>query len=512
MTTRPSAALAALLISFFLLAMCGCTLPMQDPFPSDGAAVPEAAPEEIVSQPAGVVDTIKIAYNNTDSLNPYLVTSTVNANIMPLIYDSIVKLDRQYKAEKLLAENITLTPETCTVTIRGGVKFSNGAALTSADVVYSAAQVMTAGGIYGGLLANVAEVTAPDERTVIFTLKKPDVLFESLLTFPIVCEASPDIGSGRYILSGSGENMLLTVNPLWFGTSKQGIKTISLINQLDSETFFYSLKLGTINYAYSDLSGNEVLSLGISTQSVPLNNLIYLGINSTKKLLSDIRMRQVINSSLSRTQLADGAYAARAVPAYTPFNPVVPEVSSLGANPQSLPAAASLMAELGYEADKKDAEGYYTIGVNRVSMRLLVNNENLSRMQLATDIQRQMKELGIEIIIDSRTFAQYTAALATWDFDLYIGEVKLYNNRDITELITNKGSLGFGAGENAPLSAANASLMSGALTTEQFVTEFNRELPFLPLMYRSGMVAFSRDIHPECSATEQDIFYNIENW
>lgn len=507
MTKRLMALFCALLAVLALVT--GCSLPLKEPSPAENAPAESASSAETIA----AIDTLKIAYNNTDSLNPYLATGTMNLNVVPLLYDPLVKLDEQYAVHNVLAEKIDLTPEQCTVTLRKDVSFTNGVRLNAADVVYSAKQVLTGSNSYHGLLSNVKDVFATDGYTVVFTLNKPDRLFACMLTFPIVCEAAPAVGSGRYVLGGTGENTKLTRNTNWFGGAGGQIKNIELVNQLDKDTLIYSMKLGAINYVYSDLSGNEALSLGISTQSVPLNNFIFLGINSTKTTLGDARMRQVLTLCINRTELVSGAYAARATPAHTPFNPVIPEIRQLGVEQiQDFTSAARLMEEMGYAADKKDSEGYYTTRQGRLRLRLLVNSENSSRMQLALNLQKSLKELGIEAVIEAKPFAEYKQALEQWNFDLYLGEVKLYNNRDISALLSGKAALGFGVTESETLLAANSAMMAGTMEVKAFVEEFNRHLPFLPLMYRSGMVAFSREIFFEGSATEQDIFYNIENW
>ncbi|WP_312642738.1 ABC transporter substrate-binding protein [Hydrogenoanaerobacterium sp.] len=459
------------------------------------------------------IDTLKIAYNNTDSLNPYLAASTMNLNVISLLYDPLVKLDQQYNAHNIIAEDIQLTAQQCVVTIKQGVQFSNGAAVTADDVVYSAKQVLAEGNSYSGLLSGVSEVTATDSRTVVFTLNTPDRLFANLLTFPIVSEANPLIGSGRYVLQGSGENAKLTVNPNWYGDNKSQIKTIELVNQLDKDTLIYSLKLGTINYVYSDLSGNDALSLGISTQRVPLNHLVYLGMNSTKKILSDVRMRKALNLCINRAELVGSTYASRAVEAHTPFNPQWAEVAALSSKQQQdFGAAAALLEELGYKPANKDSEGYYTTSRGRLRLRLLVNSENSSRVQVAEELKKTLKEFGIELVIDAKTFDAYKTALAQWDFDLYLGEVKLYNNMNLTSMLSSKAKLGFGVVDNEAMIAANSALMAGTIDTQAFIDAFYNFTPFIPLMYRSGMVSFSRETYFDASATEQDIFYNIELW
>lgn len=506
--------ITAITISFVLLLtlLSGCKLKLAETGGFIGASLQNEGKTENQSVQRAV-DTLKIAYNNTDSLNPYLAVSTMNLNVISLLYDPLVKLDQQYKPHNIIAEDIQLTPQQCTVTIKQGVHFSNGLPVTANDVVYSAHQVLTEGNSYFGLLSGVSEVTAADSRTVVFTLRAPDRLFANLLTFPIVSEKNPTIGSGRYILQGSGEDVKLTLNPNWFDGNKSQIKTIELVNQLDKDTLIYSLKLGTINYVYSDLSSSEVLSLGISTQSVPLNHLIYLGINSTKKLISDARMRKALNLCINRAELVGGTYALRAAEAHTPFNPKWDEVTKLNyKQEQDYTAAAALMEELGYKPESKDSEGYYTTRQGRLRLRILVNSENASKMQVAKVLQKNFAELGIELVIETKAFEEYKTALAQWNFDLYLGEVKLYNNMNLTALLTPKSKLGFGNIENGELITANNAMMAGTMDVKQFMGVFDKFTPFVPLMYRSGMVSFSRDTFFEAPATEQDIFYNIEQW
>jgi peptide/nickel transport system substrate-binding protein len=56
-------------------------------------------------------------------------------------------------------------------------KFSDGTAVTSADVLYTIQKEMTAGSPYVATLSNVASVSAPDPETFIFQLKAPNAAF-----------------------------------------------------------------------------------------------------------------------------------------------------------------------------------------------------------------------------------------------------------------------------------------------------------------------------------------------
>lgn len=492
----------ALLLALALL-LGGCQL-SQEPLP--GVLQNEAdSGAQIALQE---INTLKIAYSKEDSLIPYQAQSMMNLNVLPLIYDPLIKLDQEYVPHNIIAKEVVTTAESCIVTVRDDIVFSDGTPLTAQDVLYSARQAV-ASSIYGGAFWRVEEVELTEEGAVAFILSDPDPLFENLLTFPIVCEQNPELGSGRYIRSGE----TLSINPRWYGENNGAIKTIQLINQLDKDTLIYSLKLGTINYMYSDLSGNEATALGISTQTVPMNNLIYLGVNATRSGLSRAQMRHLLSLAIDRKGLAEEVYASRAQPAYTPFQPNDASVKELGlVQEQDYQAAAALLEELGYHADRKDSEGYYVSGQGRLRFRLLVNSDNSSRMQLAQELQKSFAELGIELSIDARGFEQYQAALGEWDFDLFLGEVKLYNNHDLTALLSSEEKLGYGVVDDDELLALYEAYRMGTVPLEDFIAAFNAEPVFIPLMYRSGVVSFSREIYYNTSATEQDIFYQIEAW
>ncbi|MBA2381316.1 MAG: ABC transporter substrate-binding protein, partial [Chloroflexi bacterium] len=72
---------------------------------------------------------------------------------------------------------------TYTLKIRQGVKFHDGSAMTVDDVVFSLNRIRDPklASYVGWMLANVADVKAPDASTVVVTLSKPDALFEYAL-------------------------------------------------------------------------------------------------------------------------------------------------------------------------------------------------------------------------------------------------------------------------------------------------------------------------------------------
>ena len=150
------------------------------------------------------------------TLNPYEMTTDTSLQVVPLLYDSLTKLNLHYGYDLCIASSLELQGTSCVVTLRQDVMFSDGTALTAADVQYSYRQAVGSENAYAAQLSNVTDVSILSDYQIRFTLMEADVLFPNLLTFPILKNgsAADPVGSGRYRLV---EENLLEPNPHWYG-------------------------------------------------------------------------------------------------------------------------------------------------------------------------------------------------------------------------------------------------------------------------------------------------------
>lgn len=65
----------------------------------DGGDETTTMPPEAVE----AVQTLKLPYSKGDKLNPFTATSMLNQQLMPLIYDGLFALDKNYNPQPLLA-------------------------------------------------------------------------------------------------------------------------------------------------------------------------------------------------------------------------------------------------------------------------------------------------------------------------------------------------------------------------------------------------------------------------
>jgi ABC-type transport system substrate-binding protein len=99
------------------------------------------------------------------------------------VYDPLMAVARDGSIRPYLARSLTpnAAHDQWTMTLRPGVTFHNGTALTSA-VVKANFEALAASSLTGGAVAGIASIATPDTATVVFTLKSPSTGFAASLT------------------------------------------------------------------------------------------------------------------------------------------------------------------------------------------------------------------------------------------------------------------------------------------------------------------------------------------
>ena len=60
------------------------------------------------------------------------------------------------------------------------------------------------------------------------------------------------------------------------------------------------------------------------------------------------------------------------------------------------------------------------------------------------ELEKELEAVGISVEVKKLAWGDFADALKNREFDLYLGEVKLTANFDLTELITEEGNLNYG--------------------------------------------------------------------
>ena len=175
---RTLAFAAVLLFSAMLPASAapqhGIAMQGQPALPPDFKSLPYANPDA----PQG--GTLRQAITGSfDSTNPFIVKGNPAIGVATYVFESLMgrNWSEPFSLYGLLAQSIDVSDDrqTFTFKIRPEAKFSDGAPVTAADVVFSIETLRDRGRPkYKNSIGKLSKVEAPDERTVVFHQDKGD--------------------------------------------------------------------------------------------------------------------------------------------------------------------------------------------------------------------------------------------------------------------------------------------------------------------------------------------------
>ncbi len=451
-----------------------------------------------------------LAYFANDSFNPYLASQSVNFYLGSLLYDSLVKVSNNFSVENLMADSISFEGNVCTVTLKKGLKFSDGTEVTANDIVSSFSAAKSSA-YYAQRLTNALSCKVVD-GVVVFALRKADKNFAKNLTFPIIkggSKQSKAIGSGRYRFATENTSDGLVKNE-YNTLRKTNIESISLTQIHKYSTLPHMVKIGSVNFLYANLDSNLNFAAS-SSSAVLMNNLVYIGVNGNNALLANQDFRKAVSLCVDRKNILTDAYAGAGYATAAPFHPKATDLNSKDYSIALKDASAAqiLLGTCGYT--EKSENGIFMLDETaEIRLRLAVNSGNTARKRAAQSVKLNLEAAGIGVDIIEESADAYKARIASGDYDLFIGEVKLTADNDISSLLS-VGLLNAVNDEGATLLAYNQYL-AGEITLEDFLRTFDLKTPFIPILYRNGTAFFSATLNGNQTVTEYDVFAAMEKW
>ena len=501
-----------ILISLLILSCFTCCTKQTE---EETTVAEETTLPETTEQVTVIERDITVGYYAGKSFNPFKTDSPINLNLSTLFYDSLFVCDSTYTAEPLIAVSSKNNGRKLTVELDNEACFSNGNQITARDVVYSF-NLAKKSIFYQNRLSNISSAVA-DGGSVTFVLSKPDVFAENCLNFPIVKYGTGNnslpTGSGKYVVRKDDKGYCLIANENSTHGEVMSTKKIRLSAIDASDGELYMLQTGDISYFFEDLSDGEVTKIGANMVQVPLNNLVYLGFNSESDFFKDKNVISAIEYAIDKTTIADVAYNGMCRTASCIFNPDWAELEKVNITEQeySPVKAGEILDDSGY-VYAYDNNAHRSKNFQLLEMTLVVNTENVSKLKCANLIIKNLESVGIKVNALKLTYEEYIKALAEEDFDLYVGEVKLSPNMNLSCFFTEGADASAGIDTQSTVAKASSDLAAGNVDVNTFVQVFNENKPFLPICYRDGMAYFSREITFEGTVSEYEPFKNIYSW
>ncbi|MEM7720840.1 MAG: ABC transporter substrate-binding protein [Pseudomonadota bacterium] len=340
------------------------------------------------------------------------------------VFEGLTRFGPDGSVNPGLAESWTISEDGAvyTFTLREGVTFHDGTAMTADDVVFSLDRARAEGSTnaQAALFANIESVEAVDDTTVQVTLDGPDgaFLFDMAWGDAVIValesaetNATNPIGTGpfRFAEWVQGDRVELVRNDAYWG-EPVALEAATFRFISDPNAQFAAMMAGDVD-AFPNFSAPETLA---QFEADPRFEVIVgstegetiLAMNNAQAPLDDIRVRQAITHAINRQDIIDGAMFGYGTPIGTHFAPHNPDYVDLtDLSPHDPDRARALLAEAGVED---------------LTLRLMLPPPSYARRG-GEIIAAQLREVGITTEITNVEWAQWLEQVFRGkDFDLTI--------------------------------------------------------------------------------------------
>ncbi|MGW7545235.1 ABC transporter substrate-binding protein [Streptomyces sp. NPDC054770] len=435
---RPSrwAPLAALLTTSVLLTACGSG--------DDGSGGK--------SGPAKSGGTLTFAVgSDSGCVDPQQVASNETIYSVRQIVDSLTDQDpKTGKIVPWLAKSWDISADATTFTfhLRPGVTFSDGSKLTAQvvkDNFDAVPNLGALGTLAEGYLSGVKSTTVVDPLTVKVTFKQPNAQFlQATSTHSLGIESSASVkktpqqkcsdgvvGSGPFVLKQYVQNQSITLDKRTgydWGSSLWSKKGEAYLDKLvfkvvpEAGVRAGSLQSGQVDVISSVGKANEAALKGgqVALQNRANPGVVFgLGLNNSRPLLKDAKVRQAILAAVDRKQIADTVFPTGTQPATSVLAHTTPDYTDLSTDLAFDAAKAkSLLDEAGWQAS---GDGIRTKAGKKLSLTITWFPNAATNQPALELVQQQLKAVGIDVVLKQLPVTQFATTLQSGDFDVVWG-------------------------------------------------------------------------------------------
>ena len=420
--------------------------------------------------PAGAADGGKITFtvglkNEVDSFNPFLGIEAPSYEMWALTYDYMVgySMDDMSPVPALATSWDTASDGlTWTFHIREGVKWSDGKPFTASDIAYTYNRILDGGPeatTWESYLAQVKTVTAPDDKTIVMKLSKPNAVMP-LLPIPIIPEhiwknvsekavktyraepsdGHPVVGTGPFRLvegKAGGSTYRFEKNPDYWGGEPKVDEVVFRVFKAE-DPMVQALIKGEVDFIH-DISPIQVKALkgreGITSLNGVSPYFDEIGMNTgavdTKTgkpigdgnpALKDVKFRHALGYAIDPDRVMKAAYQGAAKPGDSIVPPAYPTYRWTPPSDEAfsfdLDKAGQLLDEAGY---KKGAGGLRTMpdGKPIGTLRLFARPEEKRSVTSMDFFREWLGDLGIKSEVTVMESNKLTNTILDGDYDFF---------------------------------------------------------------------------------------------
>ncbi len=407
-----------------------------------------------------------------DYLDPALNSSVDGACLAANTFSGLYTYDETGKTVPACATGYTVSEDglTYTVTLKDGLKWSDGSDLTAADFEYSwkrAVAPETAADYeymfsgFAGYDEGDLQVTAIDDTTLEFVLAAPCAYIEDLMAFPTfypVCKAYVEanstadapgawcteagfVSNGAYVCTGwtHDESMTYEKNPYWYDADKVTVEKLEFMLSAEDTTIYAAYNSGNLDFCDSiptDAIADLLAENNAEFHIVDELGTYYIAFNAGSEMFAGKTaeqaacMRQAISVLIDRDYICEniGQTGQVAANAYIPLgmadgNGGVFKSSAEDGYYDAYAINNDYDGTVAYAIELLEAAGYKFTDEGLLSDETPIaieylTNPSSGHVAIAESIQQDLAVVGIELTISQQDWNVFLEERKAGNFDM----------------------------------------------------------------------------------------------
>lgn len=358
--------------------------------------------------------------------DPAIVTATSSVELLAVVYERLVSFDEEGEPQPELAESWESPDElTYIFTLRNGVTFHDGKALTADDVKFTFDRIKdeATASSWATQFEPVETIESDGDRTVTFRLTSPYGPFLATLSsfyssiVPMIEEpidfGSTMVGTGAFKLeetTADVETILVRHGPYWeTDTPKLDQLTYRILP--DEASRLAAVRTGDVHLT-TLADPVSVDSAGASEGVVVIEqettDYYLLGFNCQRAPFDNPQVRRAMSKAIDRQAIVEAVFFGKG----QVTGPIVPTLGDWAQPIEQLP---------NYEVDHDGATALLEeAGQSGLTFTILVGQLFPEFVSIALVIQDQLKEIGVTAELEQVEWGTFIERWRARDFDAFV--------------------------------------------------------------------------------------------
>ncbi len=477
------------------------------------------------------ITEITLGIASLDTTNPILSKNKNVQDISRLIYEPLIELTEDYKAQPCLAEEWAKQNETTyIIRLKDNVRWSNGEKFVADDVKFTIETLKNIDSIYSSNVQNISNIEITDDYTLKIYLDKEIPFFEYNLTFPILSsqfyqdiefsEGIVPVGTGMYQYTDvQSTHLTLQPNNNWWNTKTNLTLTKITVNLYSSLGELYnSFKMGNIDVIDTQNSNLQeyIGTIGYAKKETKGREHDFIAINTQNPLLSKKEVRKAISYCIDKTNIISNIFNSQYYASSFPLDYgnwlYQAEEASAGYNPDQ---AKQILTENGWSYKGQHWQKTENRKTQRLELNLSVKASDSARVLVAQNIQAQLAAQGIRVNIAQLGDEQYYNNMNAKNYDMMLCSINLSPSPNLETFLGANNLANYTNEELNNILAEVKNTTDENILKERYkkIAEiYKEEVPYISLYNNKFTVGYNSSLKGDVTPNWYNVFYHISGW